>query len=696
MNRINFEQVHYEASGDVKPIITNLVNTYPHWHNDKHYAESPTLSAVAAAAFVSPFYLSHLFTQAMGISFSQYLNYVKVNMAQRDLAMTKDTIIEIMARHGFANAKTFNRVFKSQTGCSPSEYRKNALSGNGKNFTPPPSPLGEKMPGNYVNFYAHTAVPKMSYREKSASITGTTEFIPREHTRNITIKKGGQTKPLDRYFLKMAGQARAGDFLRRGVQDHYRILQKEIRFEYIRFHGIFNDEMCVVADDDRYNWTYVDEVFDFLREVNLRPFIELSFMPTPLASGETTAFFYRGNVTPPKDWEKWGELVEAFARHLVDRYSAEEIKNWYFEVWNEPNIDSFWTGGFDGYMRLYQTSALRLKSVSPLLKIGGPAASSFSDHDARGFMERFLSSCAEQNIPVDFVSAHPYPAIYFEENNKLHEVFLDSGATKNDALWLHDLVQNSAYPHAEIHLDEWNSSPGDRDLVHDTAFMATFLLHNYLLCGGIVSSLCYWALSDLFEEHGLGGCEFHGGFGLLSIGGLKKPQYYAFQALKQLQDTVLAQGDDFIVTCSYTTDSGTEIAEIQALCWNYVHYSEAYAVGTIDRSDAPDFYDRYEIFEKKNPFEYALHIGENLFAPCPACSVEKTVFNRDHGSIFDFWLKNGAIENISDEQRSLMRVQCIPRQNIEIHQVSGDGLVISELVEPFGFVLFKIRPLSKM
>jgi xylan 1,4-beta-xylosidase len=354
-------------------------------------------------------------------------------------------------------------------------------------------------------------------------------------------------------------------------------------------------------------------------------------------------------------------------------------------------------------MHLYQITAAHIKSVSPLLKIGGPAVSSFNDHDARRFLTRFLEVCADMKLPVDFVSAHPYPASYFLENGKLREILLGSDSTKNDIVWMQNLVSDSAYPVAEIHLDEWNTSARDRDIIHDTAFMANFVLHNYLSCGNLANSLCYWALSDRFEEHGLGSHEFHGGFGLLSVRGLKKPQYYAFQALKRLGDTILAQGDDHIVTYSCSGENETEIAEIQALCWNYVHYNEMYAAGTDEfaGSPIPDFFDRYQVFEIKRPLNFILNINTELFGHCRSgvFEIEKTVFNRENGSIFDFWLKNGAIENFSDEQRNLMSVQCIPKQNIAIQRASSiDGhsstLALSETVEPFGFVFFRIRPLA--
>jgi xylan 1,4-beta-xylosidase len=634
----------------------------------RHYAENPSLNDIAKVVFVSPFYLSHFFTQTMGLSYSKYLNYFKINMARRDLVSTKDTIINILTRHGFANAKAFNRIFKAYIGCSPREYRKTVLEAGEDAYTSLIRPVAEGMPGSYVDFQNPVKIPGADYRDykknEAEPHTGELTLNQAEHARNITIENKRQDVSLDRYFLKMIGQARAGDFLRKKVQDHFRTAQREIGFEFVRFHGIFNDEMCIFTNQNRFDWTYVDDVFDFLLEINLKPFVELSFMPSALASGGESMFFYKGNITPPRDWEKWPDLVGAFTGHLIERYSLKRVSQWYFEVWNEPNIESYWAGTFDEYMRLYRITAERIKSISPAIKVGGPAVSSFMDHDACGFLKKFLTVCTRQGIPLDFISAHPYPAYYYVENGTLKEILLGPDSTKKDMVRVKKLVDGSSYPGAEIHLDEWNSSAHDRDFVHDTAFMAVFILRNYLLCGGLAASLCYWALSDRFEEHGLGGHEFHGGFGLLSVSGLKKPSYHAFRALKQLGNKILARGDDFIVTCSKADENLHGNTEVQALFWNYVHYKDDYAKG---ENGPPDFYDRYDVFEQGGRCCFTLNIPCGLFPEhTEDFLVEKTIFNRKQGSIFDFWIENGALDRMSDEQIEIIQAQCIPKQSMEI------------------------------
>src|SRR5690606_19757538 len=92
-----------------------------------------------------------------------------------------------------------------------------------------------------------------------------------------------------------------------------------------------------------YSFFNIDSIFDFLLSIHMKPLVELSFMPEMLASGTSTIMHYKGNTTPPKSLSEWSNLIVALAQHLVDRYGAQEVRTWMFEVWNEPNLD-FWTG----------------------------------------------------------------------------------------------------------------------------------------------------------------------------------------------------------------------------------------------------------------------------------------------------------------------------------------------------------------
>src|ERR1700733_6483367 len=193
----------------------------------------------------------------------------------------------------------------------------------------------------------------------------------------VEINPSAASHPFPHYWEKMFGSGRAILSLRDDYRHDLREVKRITDFEYIRFHAIFQDEVGFYDEDASgnpvYNFSYVDQIYDGVLANKVRPFIELSFMPKKLTSDPNAlhAFWYKQNVAPPKDWGKWGAMIEAFTKHLVDRYGIEEVSKWYFEVWNEPNLD-FWAGNpkDETYFHLYDVTAKAVKSVTPPLRIG--------------------------------------------------------------------------------------------------------------------------------------------------------------------------------------------------------------------------------------------------------------------------------------------------------------------------------------
>src|SRR6202040_2900705 len=220
----------------------------------------------------------------------------------------------------------------------------------------------------------------------------------------IVVDANAPTTPFPHFWEKMFGSGRAVLSLRDGYRHDLREVKQITDFEYVRFHAILHDEVGVYDEDSQghpiYNFSYVDQIYDGLLANGVKPFVELSFMPQKLAAHNILhVFWYKPNISPPKDWGRWQDLIAAFTKHLVDRYGIDEVATWYFEVWNEPNLD-FWAGDPKQatYFDLYDHSATNIKRVSPRLRVGGPATAQAAWADA------FIKHCADNHVPVDFVS----------------------------------------------------------------------------------------------------------------------------------------------------------------------------------------------------------------------------------------------------------------------------------------------------
>ena len=221
-------------------------------------------------------------------------------------------------------------------------------------------------------------------------------------TVDIHVDLSQETGKLDHIWSRCAGSDRAAITLREEWRHDLERFHKETGLERVRFHGILADELGVWTSGKEPNFQNVDAVYDGLLERGVQPFVELSFMPRKLASGPTKSLLYGANVTPPSSLSDWTDFIGTFVRHLATRYGIGEVRKWYFEVWNEPNLKYFWSGTQADYFDLYKATAAAVKAVDPALKVGGPATASVE------WIPEFLDHCANAGAPVDFISTHIY------------------------------------------------------------------------------------------------------------------------------------------------------------------------------------------------------------------------------------------------------------------------------------------------
>ena len=264
-------------------------------------------------------------------------------------------------------------------------------------------------------------------------------------------------------------------------------LQDTCGFRYLRFHGLFSDDMAVCRLDREgtllFNWQYVDLVLDAMLERRIRPLVELGFMPDCLKSGEQTIFWWRGNVTPPRDIVQWRELVSAFTRHVTGRYGAEEVRQWYFEVWNEPNLPQFFSGTQQDYFNLYEASAKAVKSVDGSYRVGGPGSAGLPEGT---WIPELIAHCQQNQIPLDFVSTHAYgvDGALDEFGNNRHTLKQDQDCIIQEVRRAKSDVGNSEMPHLPILFTEWSNSHSSRDNVpRQLYYRSLYPLHAEALRG---------------------------------------------------------------------------------------------------------------------------------------------------------------------------------------------------------------------
>ncbi|MFZ0632621.1 MAG: glycosyl hydrolase family 39 [Acidobacteriaceae bacterium] len=474
----------------------------------------------------------------------------------------------------------------------------------------------------------------------------------------IVVDAHAQGTPFPHFWEEMFGSGRANLAMRQSYRDDIQRVRKVTDFQYVRFHAILDDENGVYSEDAQgnpvYNWSYVDHIYDGLLANGIKPFVEISFMPKALAAKvQYHAFWYKPIPSPPASYDKWDALITAFAKHLVDRYGIDEVASWYFEVWNEPNID-FWIGrpAQETYFELYDHTARALKSVSERIRVGGPATAQAA------WVGDLIRHATENHVPLDFVSTHVYG------NDTAENVFHDNRTIAPHQMVcaavdkVHEEIEHSARPTIPLIWSEFNATYMNEQRITDSIYMGPWMADTISKCDGKTLMMSYWTFSDVFEEQGVIRTPFYGGYGIMAEDGIPKPAYDDFMLLHELGDERLpAPENEALVT---RRKDGT----IVIAAWNLVEPGQG-ASG----EDGPT---KTEMFELKD---------------VKAARAEIRRVDDAHGDTLDAWKKMGSPKYPTEKQvEALQKVSDLgPPETVAIrnHQLTvtlpAMGLAVIEI-----------------
>lgn len=388
-------------------------------------------------------------------------------------------------------------------------------------------------------------------------------------TMSTTIKLGNPKRivPFKHNFNKVIGSGHLGLALYERTLKHLEMAHRDLGVEYLRCHGLLSGspDLCSWANqssaglnpelgfdvdqmagegDVMANYAFIDLIIDRLLDIGIRPFVEIGFMPRILASSRNTLMRWDAYTSPPRDYGLWSELIENLMRHWLKRYGKKEMLNWYYEVWNEPNLDGFWSSTLDEYNKLYATTVKAVKAVNGDFRVGGPATAG----RAKSYLDEFITFCHETKTPVDFVTSHSYSANTASRKGEFsyHQV-AEPTFLSNRFRQMREEIDNSLIPGLPLHITEYNSTTSTHEIIHDLPFNAAYLART-LSEAQDADSLSYWAVSDIFVEETIPRAEFHGGFGMINIHDIPKPTYNMFHFFSQLGTTVLDRTSNSLFT----------------------------------------------------------------------------------------------------------------------------------------------------
>jgi xylan 1,4-beta-xylosidase len=381
-------------------------------------------------------------------------------------------------------------------------------------------------------------------------------------SRMIAVDLKDSAGPVDHFFDLSVGSDYPGTLIRADSQAQLKLAVDELGFRSIRFHAIFHDVLNTVRVEDGktiYNWSKLDELYDDLLARHIRPFVELGFTPKALATSQSSIFYWNGNTSHPKP-EGWHDLIDAFIRHIEKRYGKDEVRTWYFEVWNEPNLSGFWEGADQkAYFELYDLTAKTIKSIDPALRVGGPSTAGAL------WVPEFLAHVKRSGAAVDFVTTHTYGVDGgFLDENGVSDTKLSANpdAIIDDVRHVREQISESPFPGLPLYFTEWSTSYTPRDSVHDSYISAPYILTKLKASQGLLQGMSYWTYTDLFEEPGPPTAPFQGGFGLLNPQGIRKPAFFAYKYLHALQGDSLKTSDPQAM-------ASTQDGNVAAVIWDF-------------------------------------------------------------------------------------------------------------------------------
>lgn len=664
-------EAQHEDSADSHERYIRLM-TYIH----DNWREPITIKQLAQQEYLSAGYLSRFFKQCTGSSLTDYLTELRLQHVAHDLETKTGTIAEIALADGFKNVNSFIEKFKIRFGQTPKLYRKQL-----QNRIPSKE---QKSPEHSIQAGINLLL-QYADREHTPAIP-----IPNEHLQ-IKIDAAAIPKALRHTWRRLLNIGYARDGLLAEVQSQLRIAQETIGFEYLRFHGILDDDMHIYHEDRSHNpyldFSRVDLLLDFVLSIELKPYIELSFMPRLLAQKELGVYDRQSVMSKYRDEEKWRFLICGLVQHCIDRYGRNQVRKWRFTA-NGNNLVSAGILRQEDFLDIYRTTYESVKSVDRELSFGGPGGMSSSLWGST-YIHDFLKYTSRHRCVPDFINMqcqphraieqdHDFLTFTMSQESSPAAVSDDEHYTKTMLQACRQLLGTFGLSNREIWIDEWNSTLWQRDPANDTCYKSSWLAMNLCDIYDEVEAVGYWLLTDFIEERADFGNVFHGGYGLFTYNGIPKCGWRTLELMKMLGSGQLAAGDGWMAT--------TNAGEIQILLSHYCHYDKLYRCRYQRLTDAAE---AYTVFVEKGRKEYAIRIDG--ITP-GQYEIRKYKVSRAHGSSFDTWLDMGAPKYLSAGEVSYLKNASQPRYHIQTKRLSKTYTFECSL-EPHEVWLIVIRPL---
>lgn len=658
--------------------------TYIH----RYYMTPLSLQEIADKNYVSVPYISKIFKNQIGCTFTEYVSEIRLNHVINDLVITELSITKIALDNGFPNLGAFNRVFKAKFDDTPANWRKN-----------------QKKDSQLKNEKVLSELEDKNIREKiSYILENEKEVIPNIASKykniSVSINEG---KPLFKSWKQSINIGYARDVLDSDYKDQLIVMQEELGFTYARFWGIFSDDMIDEYESSsgkKYNFKNIDKLLNFLLKNNLKPIIELGLKSKIISKSTSEKLILRQFSNVNRSLSDWKELMNAFLEHCISSYGRGEVEKWYFEVYRHDidiaissnktnaefsknlkiNLDEN-TKTYEDYFLFFEAFYVPIKNLLPNSKVGGCG---LNLEFQNGTIETILKVWHKRKIKPDYFSIYIYP-VDFNVTNEEIPVFnfhsRDLNYVSNRLKNMHESLEKNGFHNAELNVTEWNSSISNRDYLNDSCFKAAYIAKSIIHSLEQVNFFSYWLYSDLFGEFNDWEGIFYGGAGLITKNGIKKPGFYVFKLLNNLGSEIIDKGDNYIITKN-------EKNGVEVFYTNYKHFNEDYYKYSESITDIKEI---YTVFKDDNSEKIKIKINGISNGKY---RIKINSLNRENGSALDKWVEMGAANDLSEVEIKYLKQMCQPKLYIKHIEVKDNIIELEYNIEAHGVSLIEINPIS--
>lgn len=606
------------------------------------------LESMAEHFYLSVSYVSRFFKKKTGSNFLKYLTDIRLDASERELVNSDKAISRIAADSGFPNISAFNKAFRERYGMNPKDYKKMIQERGERN--------------DYLLDEQDVSFQLMDYIEHSREM-----LEPEESKHQIEQVEADteQYSVLYKSWNKMINIGGVSMLLQKAVQDHVLFLHKQLKYEYFRVWDLFAREMYLHVGDEekKINFTRLDICMDFLTENHLKPYIELGFKPHILIKDYAHYTINETREIIFKTARAYGEFVKKMISHFINRYSAQEVASWIFELWCDPRW--FTDGDPTEYLAYFEQIYQNIKTVSPMTRVGGDYDRTFGIVD----FDRLVSKWSARNIQPDFFSIYCYqPVIKEREVGDVADVNSARAFSVRDYIEEKRKILMLYGMRMSLYVSEWNFTVVNVNPLNDSTFKGAYIMDTLMECYDSADYLGYWFGTDLFAENEDTPLLLNGRCGLITHQKICKPAFWAVWFMNRHEDYLLARTKHAMITKN-------DFDSYVITCHNFKKPDVQYYVQKEHEVTVEQVHQMYED-NQRLVVKIRINGVENGTYHVKVRSVSSV-----NGSVQDEWLRMGKVAYLTTRDVEYSEHMSRPRMTIEQQVVTNHTLFITADME---------------